>query len=352
MKVNKSVFSNDYQNKWFPGVKDERCIYDFSNGLLEISKPGFPFVDNDIASFGNVFTWSDGSDRALYLIGRTLVDENYKEVDNSQGLFDTLNLNSPNVVFMPVNEEQHVVAVYFINEKGLNYARIQLNELNEYYIADSQLINMNYPPMYNSPLSIACHSEFGITWLFYIASFDGYPKLNIVKCNETVVESVSLTPVPVIPETMSLDVTKSHISLLLEKESILYGDIKYSAESVDVNFKSNRTDISKTLKSCAFSADDKYIFFTTEEDGKNFINYIELETGYETKHQIYGSYKNLKLSPISNIYGLADKNSSTAGVFSLSVEPVDTDIHFSIVESYAEVSDGYFPNVAFKFIDL
>jgi hypothetical protein len=332
--------SETYQQYWFPGSANNRCIFDFTNDVMQIESPGFPMVPVDSDNFGNVITLPGGT--GYYILGKYLMDSTFKTVADASGLFDNLPANVANCAFAPDVSAEDDAHLYFIDSFGLNYAHIKRNLINDSSIDEKAIIALPVKAMVNSPLSIVGDTANGGCWLFYVSEIDGtYRLVNVYyKDNQVVSHSAVFLPHGGVPTC--IDISKNNIAVMRNNASLLYGQFTITGNVVDVNLTESVTGLSTVFIQSAFSVDGNTLFYVTEEDNKNMLNTLNLTTGGVTKLNTTGKYIALKRGLDNIIYGLSIKTTRSSTVLTVTPNTVADD--FSVAEFYSPVNGGYFPS--------
>jgi hypothetical protein len=324
---------------WFPGNANQRSIFDFNSGVLQIESPGFPLVPVDSNNFGNVITLADGTGYSL--LGKYLMDSNFSTVNNTESLFSNLSPTVANCSFSPDFNNKNYANLYFIDSGGLNYVHISRNLLKESTADVIAIMPLTLPPMLNSPLCILGDSINGGNWLFYITEYNKVHKLVSLYCKDGQSTSYSSVFLPCGGAPICIDVKSNRIAIIRDDASLVYGEIVVQTESIDVQFTEIISGLSSTLIQSAFSADGNSLFYMTDIGGAHYVNYRNLTTGSITQEPTTGKYIALKCGPDDVIYGLSIKTIGTATL--LTVTPTTPVDGFSVSEILVPTNGGYFP---------
>ena len=336
-----SISMQDY---WFPGSANQRAIFDFTNGVLEIESPGFPLVPEDSVNFGNVITLSDNL--GYYIIGKYLVDSNFTVVAGSDAIFNNANADVANCAFAPVVNESNAAHLYFIDNAGLHYGHISQNVFRHSTLDALTLVPLTFAPAENSPLCILGDADGNGNWLFYFTVQDALFKLVTVYCEAAVERSSTLLSAPDTELPVSMDIHKNKIALVYESGRLVYGSLTAAGETMNVTLDGSITGLSAVFIQSAFSADSHSLFWITNDAGVHNLNHLNMITGKITTTAVSGNYKALKRGPDDVIYGLSFKTQRSSTL--LIVTPNNLANDFSVSEIFTPANGGYFPATAWN----
>jgi hypothetical protein len=333
------MISSAMQNYWFPGHANQRSIFDFTSGVMDIQTPGFPLVPEDSDNFGNVITLEN--DVGYYILGKYLMDGNFSVVSGSDGLFNKIPANIACCTFAPDNANTSSAHLYFIDSDGLHYAHISRNIFKESSIDTLALVSLVYKPIENSPLCILGDSVGGGNWLIYVSVVNNLKRLVTIYCEADTVLDSEQTLLPIQDNPVSIDIYKNNAAIVFDSYCLLYGSITASDKKMAISIDGMITNLSNDCVQTAFSATGKYLFWLTKISEQCFINYMDILSGTVTTIQTSGVYKALKRGADNVIYGLHNLtlNSSTL----LTITPNDQLGNFSVLEIFATANGGYFP---------
>ncbi|WP_312414331.1 hypothetical protein [Pseudescherichia sp.] len=327
------------QNYWFPGSANQRSIFNFTNGVLDIESPGFPLVPEDSDNFGNVITLPDAV--GYYIIGKYLVDSAFTTVAGSTGIFDALTPTVANCMFAPDIYEKNAAHLYYIDNNGLHYGHITRDLVQRSSLDTLLKVTLTLPPIANSPLCILGHPSGEGNWLFYINKQDDSLKLVVVYClGSDEISSYSLTlsgsGMPV-----SIDAYKNRIALVCDDASLVYGVLTAKDSAMTIAVSGRIDGLSPDCIQSAFSAEGNSLFWLTKEPDGCYVNYRNMTTGTVTSTLTSGNYAAMKCGPDNIIYGLSCKTRSASTL--LTVTPKNVSDDFSVSEIFASANGGYFP---------
>lgn len=327
------------QNYWFPGSANQRSIFNFTNGVLDIESPGFPLVPEDSDNFGNVITLPDGV--GYYIIGKYLVDSAFTTVAGSTGIFDDLTPTVANCMFAPDIDEKNAAHLYYIDNNGLHYGHITRDLVQKSSLDTLLKMPLTLPPVASSPLGILGHPSGGGCWLFYINKQDDSLKLVVVyclKCDE--ISSYSIT-LPGSGMPVSIDTFKNRIALVCDDVSLIYGVLTAKDSAMSIAMSGRIDGLSPDCIQSAFSAEGNSLFWLTKEPDGYYVNYRNMTTGAVISTPTSGNYAAMKCGPDNIIYGLSSKTRGASTL--LTVTPKNVADDFSVSEIFASANGGYFP---------
>lgn len=327
------------QNYWFPGHANQRAIFDFTEGVLNIELPGFPLVPTDSNNFGNVITLPGGV--GYYIIGKYLVDSGFTPVAGAEGIFDNLDTSIANCAFAPDTTAGSDAHLYFIDSTGLHYGHITRSVSQNSSLDTLSQVSLTLPPISRSPLCIQGNASDDTQWLYYLSLQDSLMRL-VVVCVKggTELSSCGVT-LPGSGVPVSIEICKNHIALTCDDASLVYGSLSASGEVMIINLEDSVSGLSPDCVQCAFSADGNTLFWLTKQAGRCYVNYKSLVTTMLNSSAVSGNYIALKCGPDQIVYGLSHLTLSSPTL--LTVTPTGQADAFSVAEILVSTNGGYFP---------
>ncbi|WP_312583996.1 hypothetical protein [Atlantibacter sp.] len=338
--------SESFQQYWYPGSANNRYIFNFSSGVLEINSPGFPLVPEDTENFGNVITLPDGSGYSL--LGRYLMDSDFKVVSKSEGIFDNLALDIANCAFAPETDNLQNALLYFIDVDTMKYAHITHNTFQESVVDVLIEVPLALDPAANSPLSIQGDTQGHGNWLFYITQTQETYALVCVFCqgNQTKNSSHVFLPPGGVP--VSIDIQGNRLTIVRDDNTLDYGTFIRSEQGVYFQWQNLISNLTDNFVQSAFSKDGTLLFYTTDTDSQYQLHAFNVITGTTVDTPLAGHYFALKRGPDNIIYGLSRKGASPSTL--LAITPTNKMDEFSISEILTPANGGFFPSTAW--VDL
>lgn len=336
------------QNYWFPGDANQRSIFDFTAGALDIGTPGFPLVPEDSNNFGNVITLEN--DVSYYIIGKYLIDANFAVVSGSDNILNKTPATIACCAFAPDQSNADAAHLYFIDSEGLHYGHISRNLIKESSIDALACLPLTYAPVLNSPLCLLGDSINGGNWLVYIGMKNNLKRLIAVYCEAGTVVDCEQTLLPVQDNPVSIDICNNRIAIVFQTGNLLYGKLSVSEKKMTIAIDGMITEMSSDCVQTAFCATAQSLFWLTRTSGNGFINYMDMLSGTVTTVATGGNYKALKRGPDNVIYGLSHLKAGTPTL--LTVTPNGSPNDFSVSEIFVSASGGYFPSTGWDVYSL
>jgi len=333
------ISNSSFQKLWFPGEKNNRSIFNFNNGVLNIESPGFPLVPEDKNNFGNVITLGNGV--GYYIIGKYLVDDHFKVINDSNGIFDNISMEIPCTAFAPDYENPKSAFIYYIDYLGLHVGHIKRNLINESSLDSLVTVSLTHTPSSNTPLAILGDASGNGLWVFYISDDNDLQKLiaaHIVTGVEVNRSKFNLTNQS---GPINIDISKSRIAILFKDKCLHYGMLYLSKESVSIEIAGEIENISPYCVQSAFSSTSNSLFWLEEKHSKNYLKRLNISSLAIESSLVNNCYKSLKCGPDNIIYGLSKSTNNQPTL--LMATPNGLIEEFSVTEAIVPTEGGYFP---------